>query len=249
MATKGCCGNDGCSCIIKGGTGIVVTGSGTVRDPYRVASSSAGLADTLTVRDSATVNLQLLGTGQVEDPMILQAEATVRVAQLADVSDPGGAVMGDVLMFIADANGGHWEFRPPPPTPAGAVNATDGIRGIGSVGNPLTIATSGEWGTAPLTGPDSTVGLLTYVDWNGELRVQQPTQAAVTWEAITGKPATFAPAAHSHTWTQITEKPSVFPVSMGGTGGTTKQTGREGLGVHVQASQPAGAAINDLWFW
>lgn len=34
--------------------------------------------------------------------------------------------------------------------------------------------------------------------------------APVTWASVTGKPATFAPATHSHAWADITGKPSTF---------------------------------------
>ena len=39
------------------------------------------------------------------------------------------------------------------------------------------------------------------------------------------------------------------PVANGGTGGTTVQTGREGLRIFVQATQPSSPQANDLWFW
>lgn len=35
--------------------------------------------------------------------------------------------------------------------------------------------------------------------------------SAPTWESISGKPSTFAPAAHTQGWDTITSKPSVFP--------------------------------------
>lgn len=39
------------------------------------------------------------------------------------------------------------------------------------------------------------------------------------------------------------------PIANGGTGGTTVQTGREGLRIFVQATQPSSPQANDLWFW
>lgn len=35
---------------------------------------------------------------------------------------------------------------------------------------------------------------------------------AAKWANITGKPATFAPSAHSHSWDSVTDKPTNFPV-------------------------------------
>lgn len=39
------------------------------------------------------------------------------------------------------------------------------------------------------------------------------------------------------------------PVANGGTGGTTVQTGREGLRIFVQATEPTSPISGDLWFW
>lgn len=36
---------------------------------------------------------------------------------------------------------------------------------------------------------------------------------APAWDAITGKPSTFPPSAHTHAWTEITGKPTTFPPS------------------------------------
>jgi hypothetical protein len=38
-------------------------------------------------------------------------------------------------------------------------------------------------------------------------------------------------------------------VEKGGTGGTTKATGRNGLGIFVQSAQPSGAATGDIWIF
>ncbi|MEU5433815.1 tail fiber domain-containing protein [Streptomyces sp. NPDC020719] len=35
----------------------------------------------------------------------------------------------------------------------------------------------------------------------------------ISWASLTGKPASFPPAAHAHKWDEINEKPSVFPVA------------------------------------
>lgn len=39
------------------------------------------------------------------------------------------------------------------------------------------------------------------------------------------------------------------PVANGGTGGTTVQTGREGLRIFVQQTEPSNPVAGDLWFW
>lgn len=35
--------------------------------------------------------------------------------------------------------------------------------------------------------------------------------AAVSWDAVDGKPSTFAPSSHTHPWSEITGKPTTFP--------------------------------------
>lgn len=42
-------------------------------------------------------------------------------------------------------------------------------------------------------------------------RAEAAEGANVTWDVITGKPATFAPSAHGHTWDEVSGKPAVFP--------------------------------------
>ncbi|BAU32448.1 hypothetical protein [Microcella alkaliphila] len=45
--------------------------------------------------------------------------------------------------------------------------------------------------------------------WNGT--TYGPLTPELTWAAITGKPSTFPPAAHTHPWDSITSRPSTFP--------------------------------------
>lgn len=54
-----------------------------------------------------------------------------------------------------------------------------------------------------------------------------------TWTEVTGKPATFAPAAHVHAAADI----------------TTGRLADARRGVYVQAFQPTGAVTGDLWFY
>ena len=42
---------------------------------------------------------------------------------------------------------------------------------------------------------------------------------------------------------------TAVPVANGGTGGTTVQTGREGLRIFVQQTEPSSPVAGDLWFW
>lgn len=275
---KNCCGQDACSCLLVAGDGIVIEGSGTQTNPYKITVEFPDFTSILSVRDTNSVNLTLFGSGVPADPFVLQADATVRLTELADVQDPqGGPSAGEVPVWVGLAATGHWEFQTPPPAPAGAVNVENGLTGVGSSADPIGVATSGVWGVAPLDtwGADSTVGLAIYVDSNGQLRAEpvdstDPT-TTLPWTSITGKPTTFAPIIGNTATTAVAGNDSrltnartplahdingsahtgTLSVANGGTGATTKAAARPNLGVFVQATQPSSslAAINDLWFW
>lgn len=196
----GCGGAATCSCLIQGGPGIAVTGSGTQGNPYLITADLPDFADILRVRDTSTVNLSLFGSGTANDPFQLQADATVRLQDLSDVADPqNGPSAGEVPVWVGPSSTGHWEFQVPPPSPAGAVNVEQGLLGIGTAPDPIRLATSGVWGSGPLAGlgSDSTIGLEVYIDSAGKVRARPVSAgAAVTWATLPGKPATFPPSAH-----------------------------------------------------
>lgn len=238
---KGCCSGNTCSCLITQGNGITVTGSGTPVDPYIVSAVLPDFSKSLTVRDTESVNMTLLGSGIPSDPFILQATSILSLQDLADVDDPqGGPAVGDVPVWVGSGDAGHFEFRTPPTAPAGAVNATSGLIGIGSVADPIEVAVSGEWGVSPLHtyGSDSTVGLEIYVDSAGELRARPPGATSVAWGSVTGKPTTFAPASHTHPASQITEQSSLDVGKI------------NGKRIFSQQAQPSttGLVAGDLWF-
>lgn len=192
------CGEGVCSCLIQGGDGIVVTGSGTKANPYKVTRDNPGLADSLRVNDTDTVNMSLFGSGTVGDPFVLSAVATMKLQQLSDVQDPqGGPIAGDVPVFVGAGVTGHFEFQPPPATPAGSVNVGAGLGGTGAAITPLYVKTVNAPG-----GPNT--GLEVYVDADGNLRAVNPTSTAVDWANITGKPSTFTPGPHTHAAADIT---------------------------------------------
>lgn len=198
----GCGGAATCSCLIVGGPGIAVEGSGTQSNPFVVSADLPDFSDILRVRDTNTVNLSLFGSGTANDPFLLQADATVRLQDLADVVDPqGGPRAGEVPVWVGPTSTGHWEFQVPPPSPAGAVNVEQGLLGIGTAPDPIRLATSGVWGSGALAGlgSDSTIGLEVYIDSAGQVRARPVTSGpAVTWATLPGKPTTFTPSAHTH---------------------------------------------------
>lgn len=238
-----CCGQATCACILEPGTGIQVTGSGTPTDPYVIASTVTDLSTFLQVQDTTSVNLSLVGSGVEGDPLVLRAYSTLALTQLADVQDPaGGPSVGEVPVWVGSGSDGHWEFQAPPPSPAGAVNVSTGLEGIGSVGDPIAVAVSGEWGVAPLDtyGGDSTVGLVVYEDSNGELRAQPVGNPS--WSSITGKPATFPPSAHTHVAADITDQQNI---NAGKVGGIRLYSTPNSV---TPPSSPTPAA-GDLWFF
>src|SRR6187402_2237311 len=150
-----CCGG-GSSVVIMGGESVIVTGSGTVSDPYII---SGDLEVVLQAADTTTVALDLTGRGSAGDPFVISGVATVKVNDLMDVNDPTPAQNGDALMF----NGTDWVYQVPlPPVTPGAVNVGPGLEGDGTLATPLKVKVSNLVDA-------STTGLYTYVDSAGEL--------------------------------------------------------------------------------
>lgn len=231
---KSCCGQGTCSCLIQAGDGIIVTGSGSDTDPYMIELDTSTFSPTLSVEDTPTVNLTLLGTGTPADPYSLRADSALRVMDLTDV-DPIAPNAGDVLSWNIGEQ--KWKAAPAPANPSGSVNTTGGIAGTGAAGTPILLNVSGAWGTAPLTGVNDLSGLVVYVDSNGQVRAQP-----VDWSVIQGKPTAFPPSAHTHVAGDITDPEDLrvggfasaqaaggvtgpFPVKIGTTEDTTWPNG------------------------
>ncbi|GGU77255.1 hypothetical protein GCM10010211_48970 [Streptomyces albospinus] len=75
----------------------------------------------------------------------------------------------------------------------------------------------GTWttNTRPMTPRVAQLGLnrntMGWEYWDGTSWVDLA--PVVTWSNISGRPATFAPAAHSHGWAEVTGRPTTFPPS------------------------------------
>lgn len=216
-----------CSChsseptVIFGADGITVVGSGTANDPYRVTLES-GLV-TIQANDTQTVNLSLVGSGTADDPFRLSAVATVRMADLTDVSDPAGPSLGDVPVY----DGSKWIFDAPPTVPPGEVNVGAGLDGDGTLGDPITLKVSNLIET-------STSGLETYIDSAGELRAVPPAASAPTWASITGKPTTFPPIVG----TGATQAKA---------GNWLPSFAEVGSGIYISLTEPPGVPENAIW--
>jgi hypothetical protein len=192
-----------CSCLILAGAGVTVDGSGQANDPYILTVDAIG--GVFKVQDTATVDLTASGAGTADDPFTLSAKALVTLVGLVDRDPSRDPQVGDTPIWQSS---GNWKFGPPPVAPAGAVNVGDGLGGTGALDDPLVVATSGTWGTAPLDGLDSTLGQLIYVDVNGQLRAQPLAGQPVAWDSISGKPSTYPSR-----WDQISGKPAAFPTT------------------------------------
>jgi len=59
----------------------------------------------------------------------------------------------------------------------------------------------------------STPPLVTWGTLTGKPATFAPAAHTHAWADITGKPVAFAPSAHTHLWADITDKPSTFPPS------------------------------------
>lgn len=224
------CGDAGCSCVIKAGSGVSVSGSGSSSNPFVIDAENA-LFDSFSVRDTDSVNLTLTGLGTPDNRFVLSADATLKLTALADVNDPqGGPAVGDVPVWVGAGAAGHWEFQPPPAVPAGSVNVGPGIQGTGAAGSPISVKVIGTSSGGPTT------GLEVYVDSAGNLRALPPTAQSVDWSTITNKPATFPPSAHTHNYTDILNRSSILDV--GGVGGHQ---------FYIQTADPGAVADGSVW--
>lgn len=236
------CGGTSCSCAIEVGPGLEITGTGSLSSPF-VVTLAGTIQDSLVVEDSPTMDLVLAGSGRPTDPYRLGAIPKIKVQDLIDVIDPEGAPSaGDTIVYVTSGvETPRFEFRPPPPNPAGAVNVGVGITGDGTLGTPIKVNMVSD-----AAGPTS--GLAVYVDTNGDLRATAPVVADVEWGSILDKPDFFP--------TNAANFDGVLTVAKGGTGQNDlglvtvgNATKVDGHRVFVQSATPTGAAANDLWFW
>jgi hypothetical protein len=188
---------------VTAGDGIDIEGSGTPTDPFIISAELLDFEGLFTIEDTDTVNLILTGSGVTGDPFLLRAQATIPVEGLSNIYDLAGPAVGESIVYMGS---GQWEFAALPPSPAGATNVENGLSGVGSVGDPVKVETSGVWGVGALSGlgGDSTIGLPIYVDSAGDLRAR-PALTTVAWGDVTGKPTTFTPAAHTHPVSELTD--------------------------------------------
>lgn len=199
------CSGSGCSCLVRGGGNIKVTGTGAANDPY-VVSSDLSLQGALRAKNTPTLSLTLAGSGLLEDPYILSGAVTVGSRSLTDFPD-GAAPNGYTLV----AQDGRWVYALAPASSTTSVNVGEGLRGAGTTASLLRVATSGTWGAGALSnhGSDSRVGSLIYVDADGSLRGEPAVPpTSMDFNNLTNVPSSFRTR-----WNLIEEIPASIPTS------------------------------------
>lgn len=180
MARCGCAGQT-CSCLIQGGDGIEVSGSGTVSDPYVITTDGVDIGGTVQFIDTDTVDFTVAGQGTEAAPY--QVSATV-IASLGDLSNvdcdiaPAGQTLvsngetwecgvpalalddlsdvdvdgaGADQVLTYNAATGQWEPANVSVEP-GQVNTDHGAAGDGTASDPVIVQTAAEWNTGELAG-------------------------------------------------------------------------------------------------
>jgi hypothetical protein len=243
----GCAGQQ-CSCLIEAGAGITISGTGVLTNPYQITATTSDINGLVTVVDTSTLNLTLAGSGSDADPFRISGVVTLPMTGLTDV---GGAAptTGQVPTWVTAAGGNpaRFEFRTPASGGGGTVTAGAGLTGDGAAGTPLTLRTSGTWGSGVLSGlgSDSTIGAVVYVDAGGLVRAM-PRGVDVVANSGATKPAQYPGRMYvqadtsqlfwsngavwaavsgtgsggSVSWASITDKPTVFPPEIGSTATT-----------------------------
>lgn len=142
LARCGCSGQT-CSCLIQGGDGIEVAGSGTVSDPYIVSTEGIDIAGSIQFIDTDTVDFTVTGSGTEANPYSISAQATLALDDLTDV-DAAAPTDNYVLAW----NGTAWVPAPPATVDPGAISVAEPITGTGQASDPigLDLQTS-EWVT------------------------------------------------------------------------------------------------------
>lgn len=70
MAKCGGCGGNTCGCSVVGGTGVSITGKGTLTNPLVITATGAQIQ----VTDTDTIDLTITGSGIPTDPYVLSGE-------------------------------------------------------------------------------------------------------------------------------------------------------------------------------
>lgn len=170
MARCNCAGG-ACACLIQGGGGIDVSGSGTPTNPY-IISGTGSVAGALQVADTATINLSGAGAGIPGDPFVISGVATLTMMDLTNVIDTAPTAVGQVPTWT----GTQFTFQTPAAAPAGSVATWASMDGDGSAPNPLRLATGtgADWTAAGFSGTPESAGTRLYQTGSAVSEVHGP---------------------------------------------------------------------------
>lgn len=104
MARNCNCSGASCGCLVQGGTGVVVSGIGTKANPYVIEIGSQPITGKLSVDDTTSVNLTLLGNGTQLDPYRLSAVVTG--TPIRGTGSPEGVVAAAIGTMYINTSGG-----------------------------------------------------------------------------------------------------------------------------------------------
>lgn len=248
-------------------SGLTISASGGMN--IAVATGSAIVQgffyENLTTAKTLTVTAAN-GTYQRKDYVILKldlAANSVTAVLKNGTADAGGGTLPTLTQTAS-----VWEYPIAVVTvPAGAVSLVSG-----NIENWLdrqssrvfTYSSTAQRGRIPTLNGDVIIGINTATRilefWNGSTWVSVP---ELSWAAISGKPTTFAPSAHTHTMSEVTGLQANFDsvnankanvVHTHTANAITDQgnldVGRiNGKKITVSSTAPANPAPGDLWFW
>lgn len=156
------CAGDACSCVLAAGPGIRVAGTGAPGSQW-VISSDPDATGTVTVKDTATLDLAAEGAGTIYDPFVLSGSVDIGpLLQVIDSSEidftlTGTGTEADPYRLTADltristidaaptgwvlARRADGKYVPTAPTTAtpGAITIGTGLIGDGSTTAPLNV--------------------------------------------------------------------------------------------------------------
>lgn len=206
------------------------------------------------------------GTNQRKDYVILKLDLSansVTAVVKTGTADAGGGTLPTLTQTAS-----VWEYPIAVITvPAGAVSLVSGNienwqdRQSSRV---FTYSSTAQRGRIPALNGEIVIGINTATRileiWNGTTWLSVP---ELTWSAISGKPTTFAPSAHTHTQSEITGLATALsdldaakaPLVHTHTANAITDQGNidagkiSGKRITVQSTAPSNPTTGDLWFW
>lgn len=149
------CAGSRCNCVVEAGDGIQVTGSGDAANPYTISGVPQPIEGLLTVQDTGSLDLNLVGQGTQNEPFVLSGQVIPGpAASIEGLIEPGQNITitgtgTDTDPYIIAGDGSA--------TIAGLIEAGTNVTltGSGSAEDPYIINVNSD------IVPDSITGLVT----------------------------------------------------------------------------------------